>query len=130
MQLRMSAAGTDEQFSLNIGFRLSTWIELSLPDRAPLLIDARKDTEASRTIASRARCIDSALRHGRIGSILNREKQYIRTRHSVFGGTGFVEHITGRPFLILESAAFSEIVFGSAKRQYRRREESRIWSHF
>jgi hypothetical protein len=30
--------------------------------------------------------------------------------------------------LILESAAFSEIVFGSAKRQYRRREESRIWS--
>src|ERR1035441_3706722 len=80
----MSAAGTDEQFSLNIGFSLSTWIELSLPDGAPLL-NARKDTEASRTISSRARCIDSALRQGRIGSILTAGISIIRTRHSVFG---------------------------------------------
>jgi hypothetical protein len=47
--------------------------------------------------------------------------------------TGSTKHITGRRFLILESAlesaAFSETVFGSAKRQYRRPEESKTWNH-
>jgi hypothetical protein len=57
------------------------------------------------------------------------ENQYYPNPTLCIWATGSAEHITGRRFLILESAAFSETVFGSVKRQYRRPEESKTWNH-